>query len=550
MESITPIQPEIRPMNLRLIGLGVLLCVYGLFGSTSFAQETRINALVEFIAGQNIYLNVGLSDGINETDSLMAYRDGEQLGILLIVGVTESRTVTTFAGTPFPVTRGDALSIAILSGVQTDVPVVETPPDTTTTEPARQSVFEGGRTGVQLPPVEGGIRVTGRLSLSMDLNTANTKGLRSLFERERIYRIPVVNLRASIEELPGNLRFNINTRFAHRNNQSRLGISPLNSFRTYQLNLEYATPDSPFEARLGRFFNPAETFSGYWDGLGLFYAPDTGLGAGILGGFQPTRGNEQFTTDFPKYSVFGSYAFRNDDGSTRYNANVSFHQVFPESPFSTHSFLGITHTLNAKQFRIRNLLQLDQDPFRDSWTISRFQVHGIIPINTTLSLRGRYILRRPYNILLTEDVFGYKRERLSGGFSVRAFTGTFSADVSANTSEITDRSFTYTGFASIPRLTFWDLGVSTMVHYWRRDDSADVIYIVPSISRPFGRMLAQLQYHYQESNYDVIGSTNHTLEGVLNFPIGNRIRSSVRLQSRWGDFNNTFRVYTTLWTRI
>lgn len=550
MEPMMPVRSETRPMNLRLVALCVLLCIYGFMGSIAFAQETRIDALVEFIAGQNIYLNVGLSDGINETDSLMAYREGQQVGILRLVGVTESRTVATFAGTPFPVTRGDILSIAILSGLQNSEPIAPPPADTSGTEPARQSVFEGGRTGVQLPPVEGGIRVTGRLSLSMDLNTANTKGLRSFFERERIYRIPVLNLRASIEELPGNLRFNINTRYAHRNNQSRLGISPLNSFRMYQLNLEYATPDSPFEARLGRFFNPAETFSGYWDGLGLFYAPDYGLGAGILGGFQPRRANEQFTTDFPKYSVFGSYAYRNDDGSTRYNANVSFHQVFPESPFSTHSFLGVTHTLNAKKLRLRNLLQLDQDPFSDSWTISRFQVHGIIPVNTTFSLRGRYILRKPYNILLTEDVFGYKRERLSGGFSVRAFTGTFSADVSANTSEITDRSFTYTGFASIPRINFWDLGVSTMVHYWRRDDSADVIYIVPSISRHFGPMLAQLQYHYQESTYDVIGSSNHTLEGVLNFPIGKRVRSSVRIQSRWGDFNNTFRVYTTLWTRI
>ena len=528
-----------------------LLLVSGIIASSSYGQENSLDALVEFIAGENIYLNVGLADGINETDSLLASRDGQQLGILRIVGVTESRTVATFAGTPFPVTRGDMLTVIILSGIQADIPVAEQPADTTDAPAERQSVFEGGRTGVQLPPVEEGIRITGRLSVSMDLNTAQTKGLRSLFERERMYRIPVINLRSSIEELPGNLRVNINTRYAHRNNESRLGISPLNSLRVYQLNVEYATPDSPIEARLGRFFNPAETFSGFWDGLGLAYAPDTGFGAGILGGFQPTRGNEQFTDDLPKYSVFGTYAYRSDDGSTRYNANLSFHQVFPESPLlSDHTFLGFAHSFNTKVLRVRNLLQIDQDPFSDSWTVSRFQVHGIVPVNPSFSLRARYLLRRPYNVLLTQDVFGYKRERISGGFSVRAFTGTLSADISVNTSEITARSFTYNGFASIPRIDFLDLGVSTLVNYWRRDDNADVLYIVPSISRSFGRTLAQLQYHYQHSNYDVIGSSNHTLEGVLNFPIGDRIRSSIRLQSRWGDFDNAFRLYTTLWTRI
>lgn len=535
-----------------MAGLALLLLLTGLIAPPAHGQDVNLEALVELIAGQNIYLNVGQSEGINEADTLIAYRDGEQLGLLRVVGVTETRTVATFVDTPFPVTRGDTLTIVITEGVDIAPPVAEVPEETAEEQPERQSVFEGGRTGVRLPPVEEGIRVTGRLSLSLDVNSSQTKGLRSAFDRDRLYRIPIVNFRASVEELPGDLRINVNTRYAYRyNDNTRLGISPLNALRVYQLNLEYDTPDSPFEARLGRFFNPAETFSGYWDGLGLSYMPDAGFGAGILGGFQPTRANEQFTADFPKYSVFGSYGYRNDDGSTRYNANVSFHQVLPDSPLlSNHTFLGFAHTLNAQQFRIRNLVQIDQDPFSDSWKVSRFQVYGLVPVNKSLSFRARYLVRRPYSILLTSDVFGYKRERLSGGFSVRAFTGTFSADVAVNTSELIERNLTYTGFASIPRTNLFELGVSTSVHYWRRDDGADVLYIAPAISRSFGRTRAQLQYYYQRTNFDVIASSNHTLEGALNFPIGNRIRSSVRLQSRWGDFNNLFRIYTTLWTRI
>ncbi len=537
-------------MCFRTLRFCLLLYILSFLALPSLAQDTRIDALVEFIAGQNIYLNVGLSDGIAENDSLLVYREGQQLGLLLITGVTASRTVTTFAGTPFSVTRGDVLSIAILEGDESDNDVVEAIRDTLDAQPARQSVFEGGRTGSQLPPVEEGIRISGRLSLSLDVNSTQTKGLRSSVAVDRLYQIPVFNARVRVEHLPADLRLNVNTRYAHRNNDSKLGISPLNSFRAYQLNLEYDRPGSPFEARLGRFFNPAETFSGYWDGLGVSYAPERGIGAGILGGFQPTRGNEQFTTDFPKYTVFGSYAYRNLSGKTRYNANVSFHQVFPESPFLEHTFFGVSHTLNANTFRLRNLVQVDKDPRTDTWELTRLQVYSSVPVTPSFSLRGRYILRKPYNILLTENVIGYQRERITGGMSVRAFTGTFSADVSVNTSEITDKSYTYSGFASIPRLNVWDLGVSVLANYWTRDDGADVLFIVPSVSRPFGRILAQVQYHYQNSNYDVITSSNHTIEGVLNIPLGNRIRSSIRLQSRWGDFDNAFRVYTILWTRI
>ena len=88
-------------------------------------------------------------------------------------------------------------------------------------------------------------------------------------------------------------------------------------------------------------------------------------------------------------------------------------------------------------------------------------------------------MRKPYNILLTENVIGYQRERLTGGLSVRAFSGTFSADVSVNTSEIVEKSYTYSGFVSIPRFDIWDLGVSVLANYWKRGDGADVLFIVP-----------------------------------------------------------------------
>ncbi len=529
--------------------LAFLVVIMATGGIPTSAQPVQLEAVVEFIAGQNMYLSVGSEDGINEADTLSASRDNAQLGLLRVVGVTASRTVTTFAGAAFPVTRGDSLTITVIGTGQVEE-IADTPPSDTLDTPGRRSVLDQGTDGVQLPPVEEGLRLSGRLALSMDLNTADTQGLRSAFERTRIYRIPTVNVRVRVEEIPGNLRVNVNTRYAYRSNESRLGISPLESFRVYQLNLERALPGRPFQAQVGRFFNPAETFSGYWDGLRLAYVPDAGFGGGILGGFQPERANENFSTDFPKYTAFGSYAYRSIEGSQRYNATLSFHQVFPESPFSTHTFLGLSQTLYYGSFRLRNQIQLDQDPADDQWSVTRLQVHGIVPVGSQVTARVRYFLYRPYQLLLTQNIIGYRRDRLSGGLSVKAFSGTFSADVATNTSDIDRRSFTYTGFASLPRLISPRTGLSTFAQYWYQRGGADVVYVAPSVFHYLGRLRTELQYQYQRSNFDVITSSDHALEWSIHFPIVHRVRSSIRLQTRWGDLTQTYRVYTTVWTRI
>ena len=536
-----------RRAGVRFYTLFVILLAVS--ATSVFAQEVRLEATVEFIAGQDIYLSVGSEDGIGASDSLVAFRGNEQLGPLRIVGVTTSRTVATFAGEPFAVTRGDVLTIVVRSGENiVDESIAQQPQDSVA-QPGRQSVFEQGTTGRQFPPVEEGIRVSGRLALGMDLTSSTTNGVRSAGEQARNYQIPSANLRARVEELPGGLRVNVDSRFAYRNSESALGINPLNSLRIYQLNIEHDRPGSAFEGRVGRFFNPAETFSGFWDGAGLAYAPDEGFGAGALAGFQPDRADEGFSDELPKYTVFGSFAHRAQEA--QYNANLSFHQVFPSDPLlSTHTFLGFSHTFRQKLFRLRNLVQVDQNPENDEWTLTRIQVHGIVPIGDKFSLRARYFLRRPYQIYRAENQIGYERDRISGGFTMRAFTGVVSADVSTNSSDIEGRSYTYTSFVNIPQINLFDLGFSTLVHYWTRGSEADVIYVAPALFRYFGRAYTQLQYQYQQSSFDEFTAANHAVEWSVNFPVGRRLRSSIRLQSRWGDTTSMYRLFTTLWMKI
>lgn len=512
------------------------------------AQEAELTVQVAFIAGQNMYLSAGSEAGLAVDDTLVAFRDARRLGLLQVLGITRSRAVTTFAGPAFAVTRGDTLTLVVASARSLPPPI--TTPEAaadTVRRPARVSVFTRGSTLVRLPPVEEGIRVTGRLMLGLDLLTSKTQGQRSSFERTRVYQIPSATLKATVEDLPLALRFNVNGRVAYRSNESRLGINPTRSVRIYQLNLERALPDAPVQVRAGRFFNPAETFSGFWDGVGLAYAPRGGFGAGVLAGVQPRRADEQFSTDLPKYTLFGQYRHRNPTGGTRYEAGASFHQVRPNNGLRTHTFLGVAQTFWWQRVRLRQLLQLDRDPERDAWTITRFQVQGVLPAGRRVTVRGRYLLRRPYQILRTSQMVGYERTRLSAGFSVRAYQGVLSMDLATNASDRTTRSYTSTAYLTFPNIRMLGVGVSALLNYWSRADGATVLYLAPGVSRTLGRVASRLEYQFQRSTFDPITATRHAVELSLNVPLARRIRAGLLLRTQRGAYATSNRAYASLW---
>ena len=80
-----------------------------------FAQQTVIEAQVEQIAGSDIYLNAGTDRGVGPGAVLVVLgADGEdEAGRLRVIESTSSRSVTTFVGTPFPITRGATLRLRL-----------------------------------------------------------------------------------------------------------------------------------------------------------------------------------------------------------------------------------------------------------------------------------------------------------------------------------------------------------------------------------------------------------------------------------------------------
>ena len=106
------------------------------------------------------------------------------------------------------------------------------------------------------------------------------------------------------------MRLNTSMRLSHRTSPDEV-IQPVTSLRFYQFDLEKRFEAAPLQLHLGRFHNPFDDFSGYWDGM-MVHLGDEGLGAGVAVGFEPNLWNETFSSDLPKVSGFLDYTGRGE----------------------------------------------------------------------------------------------------------------------------------------------------------------------------------------------------------------------------------------------
>jgi hypothetical protein len=384
---------------------------------------------------------------------------------------------------------------------------------------------------------------SGRLSIDVNVLDSTTKpGGDQSADIDRRFTTPAVRLRMKIVRLPGGLTLNTNVRAASRF-ASGDGIGTTQSLRIYQASLEKSFRSVPVQIHAGRFYNPFETFSGYWDGL-LLHVGGEGFGAGVAAGFQPYLTNEDFRTDAPKYSAFVNY--RKSSGAVRYYADLSGHKLQPREAPLGRTYLGLSQRFYWNGFSISQRLQVDRDPLDDRWTVTQFDVRSSIPIGRHLSLLGRYSMRESSVASPADDPIPTSRERATAGFDYYLFSGTLGADVTANRWDSSDISFTYASHFNFPRTPILGLGFRAAASYWKRDNSTTV-YLSPGIRRSFGRLQSELSYQRYLTKRSSQTVVSEALELSLTFPIARKLFYTLQGRGQWGDALDSNSLYTGIW---
>jgi hypothetical protein len=503
------------------------------------AQQSVETARVEQIAGSTIYLNIGSDQGLNKGDTLFVYHDKSYLGSLIVFSTASRLSSARFADQPFSITRGQVLQIKKMTIKRTPVSESKstekntvTPTNTTKSKPV---VTSSPRQEYKIKPdITGGVQFGSNLFLSSTHTAAvGTEIIK------RTFITTYTGLQSRVRHLPGQFSLDMNMQWNYRY-ASQQTITPTNAFRIFQFQVNKKFGKSPVNLSVGRFYNYYEPFSGFWDGA-MIRIGNESYGFGLISGFDPIRSNEGFSRDLPKSSFFTYYTLRHNRFYSE--SDLSVNGVFPQiSGWNNHFYAGWHQQFRFKGTSLMSNIQVDQNPFNKHYIFSQINLRANINLDRYVTLYGIYNRRRPYRIWQISTPISYLRTQWSGGLSMQLGSNTIGSDVTLNQSDISKDSYTFSGYAYIPRTGFWGLGFNLTANYWT-DNTFNNIYVAPGFTKKVGRGQMTMTYRFYRSQYFSRANATHSLSLQYNVSLLRNWYFNTQIQEQYGQLLNNQQVF-------
>lgn len=501
--------------------------------ATPPAQGPRPTMVVQ-IAGATLYLDAGTDAGVRTGDTLIIRRapTAAPVGSTVVIASTGTRSVVTFVGTPFPVTRGDSLFITPVSGGAAAVTTALGPAPTSRAPPRR----------IPRPDAGPSTRMDGALGLEMWGSHSETVGLGADPVRTtRNIGIPAVRLRTRLSN--DNSSLDLNLRAEHRTGPTSV-FDRATRIRVYQARYDRRAGALNFSA--GRFFSDFDHASGFWDGVSLRVGDYQGLYGGIAAGFEPLRGNEEFSTELPKAAVFvGS---RSSTERVDLSTDLSYHQTFSNDVALERSVVDFAFRLRAGRFGLSQDLEASPPTPMGTWGISRFILRGSASLGRA-ELYAAAVSDRPL-VMDTAWVLPLnRRERVSAGVSMSSAKGFFGdVNLAINGPRDSTSGFSAGAMAAFPGL-FRDGTVSINGSYFTSDGNSGFT-AAPAIEYRLG--LARLRGGYQFFRVEgpLYSITTHGVDFRFSRSLSTRTNWVVQVNSRVGHNIQSTNVYSSFELRF
>jgi hypothetical protein len=346
-------------------------------GAAAQQPARLVRVSIDYLAGENLYISAGSAQGLFAQDTVNAFAEtgNTMLGRLVIVNSTKARAVAAYVGAAFPVARGAVLMLEI---PQAAFARMQTAPAKDTTPPAPPLERSAELTSPRAAPAEE-LALHGRIGLDVDASQSTSQwGINPGDEDQHRFHNQVARLRMTLTGLPGGARLFTNL---HASNYGAVGATGGDlALRIYQASLEKEFTRLPLRLQLGRFYNPYESHSGFWDG-GLVRVGGEALGAGVVVGYEPDNANETFSATRPKLSGF--LDLHQHRGSIRYDGDLSWHRDQPQFSTNEREYFGITQRFSWRGAFITQRAQVGMSggPGRSGKPAHRF--HSLAPCSAS-----------------------------------------------------------------------------------------------------------------------------------------------------------------------
>ncbi|MEJ2216631.1 MAG: hypothetical protein P8099_08445 [Gemmatimonadota bacterium] len=496
------------------------------------AQQTtpHITVRVEQVAGSSLYINAGTRNGVAEGDTLTVRRDstGAVRGRLVVLASSDTRSVLTFAGRPFPVTRGTTLVLQLLRVPAEMPPEVAPAAAPTLPSPERGAVAPAERVAERgVPPRPAHGRVSFGLS---GVRSATRVGTVDPVSVGRTFATPTTGLDLTVPDAIGPLQLRTSMYLAYRYSSQDI-VQPAMTARVYAASLD--GDFRRFRIRLGRFHSPVASYGGFWDGA-LLRVGGQGFGIGVIGGFEPDRWDEHPSLSTPKTTVFMDATGGGSDWS--WNGSVSAHAVRPTNGLPDHTFFETSQRLSAGPVRFNDELQVDRDPGSGGWRVTRLRLRGSLQLASWLNLHGGVGRLEPWLPGLPGSPFGFRSDRADAGLDVQAPGGFAALDGFVGRDGSGSRTWGATGTFALNRLPgLAGVGASASVSRWS-GAYGTTLSAAPSLSINLAPAWLRLGYRLSRADYLGRSTVSHAVDGSLDFPFAAGFRGSARLRVQLGGF--------------
>jgi hypothetical protein len=369
--------------------------------------------------------------------------------------------------------------------------------------------------------------VSGRLSLDVDARQTRTSWEGELFgSTQRRFVTPTTALSLTVRDLPGGFRVETSVRASYRY-ADLTPVSPTTSVRVYSLAAVKRFDSFPLEMRLGRFYNPYEAYSAYWDGA-MMRLGGRRVGIGGLIGYEPDRANEGLSRDVLKVTGFADLAFRGR--AWRYDTDVSFHTLRPsQDSLVERRFAGWSQRITLGRLSLSQRLRLDEDRDAGSWTMSQLRVRGSLRVVGPLRLEAAFNRILPGVTAGLPPGLASEREEIVGGFSAYGSSGSLALDVASTTWTGEGRGLAVSATAS---RRFGGVLLTAAGRHWSRDDMT-TLSAAPGVSFTAGPLDTRLGYQYYRTD-GFAQIRTHAADASIGTRIGQDLSITLRAQQQWG----------------
>ncbi|HSM04494.1 MAG TPA: hypothetical protein VK858_07720 [Longimicrobiales bacterium] len=482
---------------------------------------SRVTLEVRQVAGANVYLDLGTAGGLVTGDTIRVLRpDGSLLGRLAVEAATATRSVLTFADGPFPLATGETVVVELVG---------RRPPDVA---PGRDAPVPAPPTSapVAVPPV--GSRVSGRVTLEAAVSHSVTElGVVDPVEVSRTFATPALRLDATVSDLVGGFTLRTRGRVSHRYT-SGLELGRPTTVRVDDLALERRFTGVPLRLTLGRFFSPAESFSGYWDGVAARMG-GTSFGGGLLLGFEPDRWSRAPSLDLPKATGF--IDFRVGRGRSRWDGDVSVHFVAPRHEgWADHLFFGLGQRVTLGPLRLRAEVQADREPEAGSLRIGEAVAQASVAVSSGLALRAGAARRERYTLSGADDPFGPRRDRIGVGLTLRRGNVAVSGDHALNRYAGGRDRTTWSGSLSVRGVPGLTAGTWTVSGSWWSGAGDEAMTAGTSLAFRLSGIRTRVGYRYHASTFVGRTRASHAPELDLDLPLGVGVSLTLRTRGTFG----------------